>query len=149
MFKSLDYLRGTLVIMNVSLMDGYCHWKSKCINHNMFLASFDLFVPVNTLAGRVGIVGSLYASGINDSHVGTLFPAGKSAHERMRRIHDIVKDTLKFPFSKIVIDRLPRTEFSGKKSPLVACLARVKNCIHNVPKRMFSCSFLCVDDFFL
>ena len=100
----------------------------------MFLAPLDFLVPVNALAGRVSIVGSLHASGVNDSHVGALIPAYEFAGKGMQRIHNIFKHTLQLPFSEVVIDGLPRTELSREKSPLAACLVDVKDSVHDVTK---------------
>ena len=58
------------------------------------------------------------------------------------------KNPFKLPLAEIVIDRLPRTEFPGKKSPLAASLVDIKDSVHGVTKRMFSGSFLRVDNFF-
>ena len=87
-FNPLYNLRSTLAVMKVCLVNSCCHWKSKCINHNMFLSSFNLFVPVNALTGRVDIVGCFHASGINDSYAGALLPADESVYKRMRRVHN-------------------------------------------------------------
>lgn len=43
----LNDLRSALAVMQVGLMNGNGHREPKCINHNMFLAPFDLFVAVN------------------------------------------------------------------------------------------------------
>ena len=53
--------------MKVGLMDRDGHREAKCVNCNVFLAPLDFLVPVKALAGRVGMVGSLHASGVNDS----------------------------------------------------------------------------------
>ena len=42
-----DNLRRFLAVVQVGFMDGDCHRKPKCVNHNVFLAPFDLFVAVN------------------------------------------------------------------------------------------------------
>ena len=39
--KLLNHLRSALAVMNVGLMNRYGHWEAKCVNHNVFLASFD------------------------------------------------------------------------------------------------------------
>lgn len=94
------------------------------------------------------MVGGLHASGVYDSHAGTLVPTCDFAGKGMQRIHDILKHALQFPLPEVVIDCLPRAEFSWKKSPLTTCLIDVKNSIHDGAKRMFSCSYLRIDDFF-
>ena len=55
-FHLLDSHRRTFTVMKISFMDGNGHGQSKCVNHNMFLTSFDLFVAVNPFARRVGVV---------------------------------------------------------------------------------------------
>lgn len=81
--KLLNHLRGALAVMNIGLMNRDGHWEAKCADHNVFLASFDFLVPVNALAGRVSVVGGLHASGVYDSHAGTLVPACDFASKGM------------------------------------------------------------------
>lgn len=66
----------------------------------------------------------------------------------MQRIHDILKHALQFPLPELVLDCLTQAEFSWKKSPLTTYLIDVKNSIHDSLKRVFSCSYLRIDDFF-
>ena len=59
------------------------------------------------------------------------------------------RHALQLPLPEIAINGLPRTELSRKKSPLAVCLVdAVEDSVHDVTKRMFSCSFLRIDDFF-
>ena len=148
MIKLPNHLRSALAVMNVGLMNRDGHREAKRVNHNVFLASFDFLVPVNALAGRVSMVGGLHASGGYDSHAGTLVPTYDFVSKGMQRIHDILKHAHQFPLPEVVIDCLPRAEFYWKKSPLTTCLIDVKNSIHDDAKRMFSCSYLRIDDIF-
>ena len=40
----LNDFRSALAVMQVGLMNGDGHREPQCINHNMFLAPFDLFL---------------------------------------------------------------------------------------------------------
>ena len=53
---------STYTVMNVSLMDHDTHREAKCINNNVFLAPFDLFVAVNDTIGS-NVMGGLDTSG--------------------------------------------------------------------------------------
>lgn len=55
--------------MNIRLVNNNAHWESKCANHNMFLASLDLLVAVNSAVG-IHAMGRLDASRVYESRLG-------------------------------------------------------------------------------
>lgn len=90
----------------------------------------------------------LHAAGINDAHARTFFPSGHLPNKSMDRVHDVLDHALQLPFAEVVIDRLPRSEVAWKHSPLASGLVDVEDGVHDVPKLMFSLSFLRINDFF-
>ena len=70
----LNDFRSALAVMQVGLMNGDGHREPQCINHNMFLAPFDLFVAVNPSIS-IHMMRRFYTSRIDDSHAWTFRPA--------------------------------------------------------------------------
>ena len=66
----------------------------------------------------------------------------------MKGIHDVLDDALQLPHAEVVIDGLQGREVARKPSPLTAGLVDVEDGIHDVSERMFSLSFLRINDFF-
>ena len=61
---------------------------------------------------------------------------------------NFLDDTLVLPLAEVVIHTLPRSKILGNHAPLTACFEKIQNRIHDVSERMFSFSFLRIDDFF-
>lgn len=144
----LDSLRRTLAVMEVGFMDGDGHRQPKCVNHNMFLASFDLLVPVCPLAGRIGVVRGLDAAGVDYPQTGTLLAACRLAGEHVQGVHNVLDHALELPLAEVIVHGLPRGEVLGEHTPLAPGLDYVKYRVHYPSERMFPLPFLRVYDFF-
>lgn len=145
----LDSLRRTLAVVEVGLMDGDGHRHHKCVNHNMFLASFDLLVPVCPLAGRVGVMRGLDAAGVDYPQAGALLAAGGLAGERVQGVYHVLDHTIELPLAEVIVHGRPRGEVLWEHTPLAPGLDYVKYRVHYPSERMFPLPFLCVYDFFL
>lgn len=66
----------------------------------------------------------------------------------MERIHGVLNNALQFPFTKVVINRLPWSKVAWKHSPLATGLIDIEDGVHDVTKLMFTLSFLRINDFF-
>lgn len=77
------------------------------------------------------------------------FPANHLPDERMERIHDVLNNTLQFPFTEVVINRLPWRKVAWKHSPLATGLIDIEDGVHDVTKLRFSLSFLRINNFFI
>ena len=102
-FHLLDNLRCTLVIMKDYLVDRNSQRKDKRVNYNMFLTTFDLCIPINTFAGKVRMMRCLCAPKINDPHARTLLVSNEFPNESVQSVHDILKQSLKFPLAEIIV----------------------------------------------
>ena len=81
----------TNAVMNICLMNYDPHRKAKCINHNVFLTSFDLLVSVDATVGS-NMMGRFDASGIYDSYAGRILPAHQLANDDMEGVNQLLED---------------------------------------------------------
>ena len=138
---------STYTVMNVSLMNHDTHKEAKCINNNVFLAPFDLFVAVNDTIGS-NVMGGLDTSGIDDTKVGSIFSPSHPSDDDMKGIKQLFKHALQFPFVEVVEDGVKGREVPREHTPLAPRFDYVHDSIHNVPKRVFSFAMLRIQDYF-
>ena len=117
-------------------MNHHAHRKAKSINHNVFLASFDLLVAVDPTVGA-NMVGGLDASGINDAEAGCFLPPNQ-----------FLKHTFQLPLVEVVEDGAVGREVLGQHTPLAACLQYIHDGIHDVSKGVLSLSVLRIKNIF-
>ncbi len=89
--------------MDIRLMNYHAHRKTKCINHNVFLAPLDLLVAVDPTVG-VNMVGGLGASGINDAEAGCFLPPHQFSDHPMERVHKFLGHAFRLPLVEVVED---------------------------------------------
>ena len=147
-FQLLDNLRRTLAVVEVGFIDGDGHRQPKCVNHNVFLAPFDLLVPVCPFAGRVGVMRGLDAAGVDDPQTGAVLAARGLAGKGVQGVHNVLDHTLELPLAEVIVHGLPWGEVLGEHTPLAPGPDYVKYRVHYPSERMFPLPLLCVYDFF-
>ena len=128
-------------------MNSYSNRKPKCINGNMFLSAFDVFVPVNTL-DLVGVVRGSDAPGINDTNRGLRVTTGLFPDNLVKHSHDKLNRSVSLPAGEVVINGIPCWEIGGEHAPLTSSFDKIKEWrLQHLEGCIFACG-TCREDLF-
>lgn len=138
---------NTYTFMNISLMNYDTNREAKCINHNVFLASFDHLAAINTMF-KVNVVGGFDASCINDSYAEGIFPPHQLSEEDMQGLDLILKYAFQLPFFEVVEDCAEGRKFHREHTALASRFDYTHDSVHNVPEIVLSFGMLRIQDNF-
>jgi len=146
-FQSLHYCSSANTIMDIGSMYHDYHYQSQGINNHVTFSSFNL-LPAVISHFTFTKIASLHALTVNYSNSGRRVFASADSDLFNKKIMEFFYQTISFPFTEIVIDRLPRCKFLGKHSPLYSAFNKVYQRIHDLMKRIFSLSLVRINNIF-
>ncbi len=132
-------------VMNIRFVNDDTYRKAKCINHNVFLAPFDLLVPIDATVGG-NMVRRLDTSGVYDPYTWRVIAPHRLADDDKEGVYEFFQHPFQLPLVEVVEDRVVGRKVLGKHSPLTACFHHIHDCIHDLPKWVFSLPMLRIQD---